>query len=480
VLPRSNCLKRRLRHANAVLLILLILSVCLINVGQTPRVSARLAPPRTERVIVISLDGLDARYLSKRDEFGLQIPTLRRLMADGATASGVVSVYPSVTYPAHTTLVTGARPARHGIYGNEEFQPLETSETRDLQWFASAIKADTLWDAAARRKLKTAMVSWPVSVGAGDYNFPEILKIDGSFEQTLKLIKANDRPQEFVEELEKRDPQLYSNLNKDEGDDMRTRFAEFIITEKRPDLLLVHLFDLDHFQHDFGPFTPEAFAMLEKVDGYVGRILAAAKRAGTLNDTAIFIVSDHGFMPIRQQAHPGVLLAEAGLVKVRQETDINGEVRSVITSWRAMSYVTSGSCSIILRDPKDKDALRKARAIFKSREGKTGSGIFRVVEAKEIRQLGGNPRAAFMIDAAEGFTFGHNFSGPFITDTDQRGQHGFLPTRPNYRTSFIMTGSIITRRGDLGEVRMIDIAPTIARVRNLWLKNSEGRALSVK
>ena len=476
---RVHSLNQHLHCANTLLLILFLLSVCVIGVGQTPRVSARLMPVRAERVIVISLDGLDGRYLLRRDEFGLQIPALRRLMVNGATSTNVISIYPSVTYPAHTTLVTGARPAQHGIFANEEFKPGETSDIRELQWFARAIKADTLWDAAARRRLKTAMVSWPVSVGAGDYNFPEILKLGGTLEETLELIKANDRPQGFVEEVEKRDPHLYSRLNKDEGDDMRTRFAEYIITEKHPDLLLVHLFDLDHFQHDFGPFTPEAFAMLEKADGYVGRILAAAERAGTLDDTAIFVVSDHGFMPIKQRAHPGVLLAEAGLIKVRQEKDANGKVRDVIDSWRALPYVTSGSCSIILHDPKDKDALRTARAIFKRREEKKESGIYRVVESKEIRQLGGNPRAAFMVDAADGYTFGSNYSGPFITNTNQRGQHGFLPTRSNYRTSFIMSGSIITRRGDLGEVRMIDIAPTIARVQNLWLKNSEGHALAL-
>lgn len=473
-------IETRSRHTNSHLSLVLVLSICIIFVGQPSLVKAAFALAQAERVIVISLDGLDARYLKKRDEFGLQIPTLRRLIANGATASGVVSVYPSVTYPAHTTLVTGARPARHGIFGNEEFQPDNLSETLDLQWFARAIKADTLWDTASRSKFKTAMVSWPVSVGAGDYSFPEILKLGGTLEETLELIKANDRPDGFVEELEKRDPQLYSKLSKDEGDDMRTRFAEFLITEKKPELLLVHLFDLDHFQHDFGPFTPEVFAMLEKVDGYVGRILSAAERAGTLDNTAIFIVSDHGFMPIRQRANPGVLLAEAGLIKLQKEKDANGKERNVITSWRALPYVTSGSCSIMLHDPNDKDALRKAHAIFKSREGKPGSGIFRVIEAKEIRQLGGNPRAAFMVDAAEGFTFGRSLAGPYITDTTQHGQHGYLPSRTDYRTSFIMTGATITRRGDLGEVRMINIAPTIASVLNLVLKNSEGRALSMK
>jgi predicted AlkP superfamily pyrophosphatase or phosphodiesterase len=400
-------------------------------------------------------------------------------MANGATAS-VVSVYPSVTYPAHTTIVSGATPARHGILGNEEFQPLDVSQSRELQWYASSIKVDTLWHAAARRKLKTAMVSWPVSVGAGDYNFPEIFKLGGSLDETLQIIKANDRPDGFVDELHNKDPKLFSNVTKDEGDDMRTRFAEYIITDKRPDLLLVHLFDLDHFQHDFGPFTPEAFAMLEKADGYVGRILAAAERARTLEDTAVYIVSDHGFMPIKQRVHPGVLLAEAGLIKLKQEKGADGKMRNVVASWRAIPYSTAGSCSIILQNPSDRDALRKAHAIFKSREGKHGSGIFRVVEEKEIKQLGGNPNAAFALDAEEGFTFGSNYSGPFITDTSQRGQHGYLPTRPDYRASFIMSGSVITRRGDLGEIRMIDIGPTIARVRILYLQNSEGRAIPFK
>jgi len=477
---RFHTLKSRLLHLKALLSILLLLSVCLSGLGQNPRITGRMAPVRAERVIVISIDGLDARYLSRRDELGLKIPTLRRLMSNGATASGVVSVYPSVTYPAHTTLVTGALPRRHGIFGNEDFLPGNTAEMTELQWFASAIKADTLWDAAARRKLKTAMVSWPVSVGAGDYSFPEILKLNGSLEETLARIKANDRPDGLVDELEKRDPQLYSNLNKDEGDDMRTRFAEYILTTKRPDVMLVHLFDLDHFQHDFGPFTPKSIEMLEKSDGYLARILAAAERSGPMDDTAIFVVSDHGFMPITRRVHPGVLLAEAGLIKLRQDKGADGKERTVVTSWRAIPYVTSGACSIFLHDPKDMDALRKARVVFKSLEGKSESGIFRVVDAKEIRKLGGNPRAAFMVDAAEGFSFGRNFSGPSITDTSQRGQHGYLPIRPDYKASFIMTGSIITRRGDIGQVRMIDIGPTIARVRNLWLRDAEGHALSIK
>ncbi len=471
-------LNSRLRHVAALVMLSLLLAAFSICVGRNNHAQPPQIQKPAKRVIVISLDGLDARYLNRRDEYQLKIPALRRLMTEGATARGVLTVYPSVTYPAHATIVTGATPAKHGILGNEVFERPDEKQRGAWNWFARDIKIDTLWDAAARRNLKTAMVSWPVSAGAGDYNLPEIYQSGVSREATWQRIGENTRPRGLVQEVAGRDAALYSQVNKDESDDLRTRFAEYLITEKRPELVLVHLFDLDHFQHDYGPFTPEAFAILEKVDGYVGRILAAAERAGTLSETAIFIVSDHGFMPVKEQVHPGVLLARAGLAQVSVPKSGRGEeVPAGVTDWRAAAYPTSGSCAIILRDPQDKDALRKVRDIFKPLAGKNGSGIFRVLEAGEIKKIGGNPRAALMLDAADGYTFGGNYTGEFITPYTRRGQHGFLPTRPDYKASLIMSGAGVKRRGDLGEVRMIDIGPTIARVLSLSLKNAEGRAI---
>jgi predicted AlkP superfamily pyrophosphatase or phosphodiesterase len=446
-----------------------------LGVGALPGTTP--APPQAKRVLIISLDGLDARYLQKRDEYGLKIPTLRRLMKDGVTAQ-VLGVYPSVTYPSHTTIVTGATPGRHGIYGNEIFETPDKPQTWNWQWYARDIRAETLWDAAARRNFKTAMISWPVSAGAGDYNFPEIWKPNGTREESLLAIKANARPATLVEELEQRDPLLYRNVNKDESDDLRTRFAEYVIAEKKPEVVLVHLFDLDHFEHDFGPFTPEAFAILEKVDGYVARILAAAERAGTLAETAVFIVSDHGFLPVSKWIHPGVILARAGLLKLREERDARASERMIVTGWRAAAYISGGSCAIILRDPKDRDAYTKALAAFKDFTNGEGRGTLRIIEEKEVRKLGTNPNASLILEASDDYYFNAGYSGDAITPAKMKGQHGFLPTR--YYTSFIASGAGVGKRVELGTIRLIDEGPTIARLLGLKLRDAEGRALSLK
>jgi predicted AlkP superfamily pyrophosphatase or phosphodiesterase len=458
-----------------------------VSQGQQKEEKFRVATGPTRRVLVISLDGLDAGYLQKRDAYALKIPTLRRLMAAGAMARGVTSVYPSVTYPAHTSIVTGAFPARHGINANELFEPPDATQTGAWHWFAREIRVETLWDAAARKGLKVGMVSWPVGGGAGDYNVPEILAFGKPLPETLALMKANQRPRGLIEEVEKSDPQLYRRASKDEQDDMRTRFAEYIIAEKRPAVMLVHLFDLDHFQHDYGPLTPEAFAMLEKSDAYVAHLLAAAERAGTLSETAVFIVSDHGFLPVSRQVHPGVILARAGLIRLREERNDEGRVRAAVTDWHAFPVITGGSCAIILRDPLDRETLKKVRQLFRPSRSSADAqaleretGIRRMLEAKEIRALGADPKAALMLEAADGYSFGKNLTGRIITANEQRGQHGYLPTRPGYDASFVASGAGITRRGDLGRIRMIDIGPTIAATLGLQLGAAEGRVLQVR
>src|SRR5262249_11171028 len=136
--------------------------VSVLDTAASPPCVARAAAVR--RVVMVSVDGLMPDYYRKADALGLKVPTLRRMMKDGAWASGVVGVLPTVTYPSHTTLITGVLPRVHGITGNRIFDPLERANGAWF-WFASDVRVPSLVSAARARWLKTASVSWPVSVG---------------------------------------------------------------------------------------------------------------------------------------------------------------------------------------------------------------------------------------------------------------------------------------------------------------------------
>ena len=443
----------------------------------------RLSAAEKPRVLVISLDGLDLRYLKNADEYGLKIPNLRRLMGSGITAP-VFGIFPTLTYPSHTTLVTGVQPDRHGIYGNSPIEPLDKI-SGDLDSFAASIKADTLWDAARRGGLKVGLVSWPVSTGAGDYNAPEILRAGNSSLQNLALLKANARPAGLIDEIAAHNPKLFANVTKDEQDDMRTGFAEYIIEYKRPELMFVHLFDFDHWQHEKGPFTPTAFAALEKLDADVGRMLAAAESAGTLTQTTVFIVTDHGFLPTKWQINPGVALVKAGLITLREEATADGGTKTVVKDWKIMPYITGASCALILKDPTDKETLRKARIAMEQLSSESDDGRSRaaaprmtILSSAQVRARHTNPRAAFILEAHPDYLFGSNLTGANTVAAKQLGQHGYLPER--YEASFIASGPAVTGRGRRGQIRMVQEASTIALVLGIQLRDTRERPVSLR
>lgn len=127
---------------------------------------ARAAP-----VLLISIDGLRPADVQDAEARGLKVPNLRRFVAEGTYATGVTGVLPTITYPSHTTLITGVSPAKHGIVGNTTYDPLQINRGGWF-WYASDDKARTLWDAAHEAGLTTGNVHWPVSVGAKNVTSP--------------------------------------------------------------------------------------------------------------------------------------------------------------------------------------------------------------------------------------------------------------------------------------------------------------------
>jgi len=75
---------------------------------------------------------------------------LPAFLTDGVYSTGVHGVLPTVTYPSHMTPMTGASPAKHGIYANTTFDPLNRNE-RGWYWYAEDGRVATLWAAAGRK-----------------------------------------------------------------------------------------------------------------------------------------------------------------------------------------------------------------------------------------------------------------------------------------------------------------------------------------
>ena len=206
-------------------------------------------------------NGLRADLLLRPGEFKLKIPALRKLVRAGASAEGVESTFPSTTYPAHTTIVTGVPPRVHGVYSHLDSRD-PSAAARPWHWFAKAIKVPTLWDAARAAGLKTASIGWPVSAGAAiDYNVPEIWDpaLANPYE-SFEVAARNSTPGLFEEALKTLPPLLPPNPTHDR---LRTEAALYLWRQYRPDLLLIHLVGYDDTAHHFGPLSPQAQAALE-------------------------------------------------------------------------------------------------------------------------------------------------------------------------------------------------------------------------
>jgi hypothetical protein len=430
------------------------------------RAAPTAAPARlASHVVLISIDGLlPSSYLPVPGQPPL-MPVLDGLRQRGSWAEGVEVQYPSLTYPSHTSIVTGVRPARHGIVHNTRFDPLRGNS----QWYfeSEALRVPALWDWARTAGLRVGSVSWPVTVGAAiDYLFPETHQSPPGT-TWLDLVRNQSTPgliDAIVEHLGGFGPR--DNLEYGKRDLFAAAAAAHIIERHRPHLLLVHLVETDGAQHAFGPGSPEALAAFRRVDERLGEIVAAVSRAGLADQTAWIVTGDHGFYRVHSAFQPNAVLREAGLL------DVDGAGR--ITAWRAVAH----RATIRLRDPDDAALARRVEGLFLDLADGPYRGLFSVVGRAEVRRLGGDPEALLMIEPIDGYTVAAGTEGGFLVPSSRRGDHGYLPTSPAMRTGLVLAGAGIARGVVVPLARQIDIAPTVARLLGLDATGADGVPLT--
>lgn len=404
---------------------------------------------------MISVDGLRPDYVTQADAHHLHLPILRSLMQEGTYAQGVVGVVPTLTFPGHTTLVTGVWPDRHGIYNNVRFDPLGRNNNA-WYWYNSDIKAPTLWHAARQAGIVTASVFWPATVNSEDIQYllpayPVRIREDS------QLMEAISRPDNYLQEIEKQTGPFYIFGAGTDFDEQLTKVSLAMIKTSKPGFMTVHLVSLDHYEHLTGPFSPESNAAIEAIDGMIGQLMEAERANDP--DATIVVVSDHGFASTHTSVNLLIPFVQAGLITLKPAT---AHGAPSIASWKATLWNSGGSAYVMLHDPEDAATRDQVKSLLERLKENPAYGISRILTHSEIVASGGDPDAAFLIAWKPGYSCGEALAGEVVKAIPGTGTHGYLPDMPELNSAFFASGGSVAPHCDVGVIDMRQIAPTVA------------------
>lgn len=377
-------------------------------------------------LIMVSLDAVDTADVGKL----LEMPNFSRLASQGTLFRDVESVLVSNTYPAHSSIITGVLPCRHGLCENLRTQP--GSNHPDWRVSAADIKAPTLYGRAKEAGLSACSVFYPVTCGAPiRWNLPEVPGHMNVFRRASLMLGGGSAG--FVLSAVPKALPLLSHLGEPELDDFLLSVAISAVRRHRPNLLLLHLIDVDSHKHEFGPGSPEALDALRRQDRRIGRLRQAVRQVYPPKETAYLFLSDHGCLPVRQVVEPNRWLAARGFI---------GGGR-----YDAFFHNAGGTSFLKICN---KALSRRVTQELSSLLGFPGVGRF--LTPQEMEQSGMSGEFVCGIEAAEGYAFGKK----------ERGQHGFALGHEGYRPFYLAEGSNIPQgRAETGGC-ITDICPLAA------------------
>ena len=423
-----------------------------------------------QRVIVLSADAMVYEDM----EYFRTLPEYKKYLAGGAEVKNVRTIYPSVTYPVHVSIATGAWPCRHGVVSNTEFHPGVLS--LPWNWFHTPVKIPDIFDAAKEAGLSTAGVFWPVTGKhpSIDNLIPEYwTQMKGETIKTaFKRAGCNPHMLSIIEKnftrgtVERQHPVC---------DEFVINSACDIIRECKPDLLMIHPANFDDYRHKFGSFSDKTKQAARETASYVGRLMKAAEDAGIGREINFFLISDHGQIDITRSMNINVLLADYGLIRY----DRDGK----LLDWDAYVHSNGMSALVHLKDKNDKGLYEKTYSLLRHLcdEGIYGIGrVFTEAEAKSQEKLGGD--FSFVLET-DGYTaFGENWLRPLIKNLDLsdyrfgRATHGYLPDK-GPQPMLVAKGPAIQKKVVLEKRDIIDEAPTFAKVLGLKLPHADGKPI---
>lgn len=416
-----------------------------------------------QHVIVISYDA----FSKDNWEAACAQPNMRKLLERGAYTTEVQTVHPSLTYVIHSSYVTGLYPNKHGVYHNNPFQPFIHEDNQDWHWYRKDLKGTTIYEIAKQHGMRTAAILWPVTGKANiHYNIPE-MKAVRKENQALKILKNGSKL--FSLTMEYKYGKYRNGIVQPELDDFITMSAVDTIRTKRPNLLLVHLIDLDDAKHAMGTTGPHIQDVICRMDRRIGKLMQAVEEAGIANKTTFIIVGDHSQLDVQYMVRLNVLFAQHGLIY--KEDD----------QWQWRAYVQSAGGSAFLHFKEgDEEAKQKALAILQHAIDHDLYGIEALYTREQLDALHIEQKYTYMLEAKIGYAFEDEHTGEIVTDlhVEQKrfATHGYSPLKSNYTSNFLVSGPNIATNKELGQMEVVDIAPTIAAILGLPFPACDGKA----
>ncbi len=422
----------------------------------------------SKHVIVISNDALVYEDL----ETLRRLPTFSKVWDQMARIDRVRSVYPTLTYPCHTTMMTGRYPESHGIVNNET--PVMCQRSSVWHLFRKDIKGKDLFDAAKEAGLSTAAVFWPVTGHHPNIDYLVNEYWPQTEEESVHDCFANSgsSPEVMAKVVE---PNLCRMENRTHPfcDDFIYGCACSMIREFKPNLLMIHPANIDGYRHESGVFSDLVTHGLHEVDSWMGALIKATKDAGIYEDTDFVMISDHGQLNIVRIMALNAILREQGLLEVDHEGNISDYI----------AFAKSGgmSAQVYLKEPDNAAALEKTEAILRKLcdDGIYGfSQVYTTKEVQEQEHLAGG--FSFVLES-DGYTsFSNEWLKPFVAKKnlgDYRfgnATHGHHPDKGPQPTFFAF-GPSFKAGAVVEKALLVDEAPTIAKVLGVDLGPVDGQ-----
>ena len=404
------------------------------------------------KVVLISLDALfdqDLPLMRQQPFFG-------EFLAHASGCTHVRTVYPALTYPAHTTLVTGVDPRQHGIGHNQPHHPELEASMRPWYWDRAQVKVPNLFDAVKEAGGSCASVLWPVTGKTKSirWNFPEVLALPGE-NQTWKMLRYGSPLWLLQMELRHRSERV--SLREPYLSDYATILLKDVIASHAPDLSAVHLVDLDDMRHHHGVFNRETRKAIQRLDHRAAEIWETMQHTPGMEGAALCLVSDHGQADVRETVSLGETLTRLGLGSLFT-VQSNGFGAYLFFRQKEEEEAHLGELTDFLRQHMEE---LRASAVY---------------SAEDLAAMGAVEGVSLAVEAAPGVVYDDGLPQA----KREKATHGFGPGHPAENCLFALRGKGIREGVWIPDMPMRDVAPTLAGILGVKMPQARGEDHSAR